>query len=136
MLSAIFSNLDQAKILSSGNGFKSIETIQNYIEHSYGKTNFYYTYWNRLFIPIISFIVWIISVVMTCKWQKNLSLFPKAFFGQFLWQICVKQEDHDGLILLKWVRVRAVDRHCRKIRQKNKCGANLFRLAKVRGDNF
>ena len=33
-------------------------------------------------------------------------------------------------------RVRAVDRHCRKMRQKNKCGARFFHLAKVRGDNF
>ena len=34
------------------------------------------------------------------------------------------------------IRVRAVDRHCRKMRQKNKCGARFFHLAKVRGDNF
>ena len=33
-------------------------------------------------------------------------------------------------------RVRAVDRHCRKMRQKNKCGARFFHLAKVCGDNF
>ena len=33
-------------------------------------------------------------------------------------------------------RVCAVDRHCRKMRQKNKCGAKFFHLAKVRGDNF
>ena len=33
-------------------------------------------------------------------------------------------------------RVRAVDRHCRKMRQKYKCGARFFHLAKVHGDNF
>ena len=33
-------------------------------------------------------------------------------------------------------RVRAVDRHCHKMRPKNKCGARFFHLAKVRGDNF
>ena len=33
-------------------------------------------------------------------------------------------------------RVRAVDRHCRKMRQKNKFGARFFHLAKVCGDNF
>ena len=33
-------------------------------------------------------------------------------------------------------RVCAVDRHCRKMRQKNKCGARFFHLAKVCGDNF
>ena len=33
-------------------------------------------------------------------------------------------------------RVRAVDRHCRKMRQKSKCGARFFHLAKVCGDNF
>ena len=39
-------------------------------------------------------------------------------------------------IILNQTRVRAVDRHCRKMRQKNKCGARFFHLAKVRGDNF
>ena len=33
-------------------------------------------------------------------------------------------------------RVRAVDRQCRKMRQRNKSGARFFHLAKVRGDNF
>ena len=33
-------------------------------------------------------------------------------------------------------RVRTVVRHCRKMRQRNKCGARFFHLAKVHGDNF
>ena len=34
------------------------------------------------------------------------------------------------------LRVHAVDGHCRKMRQKNKCGAGFFHLAKMRVDNF
>ena len=39
-------------------------------------------------------------------------------------------------LLIGLNRFRAVDRHCHKMRQKNKCGARFFHLAKVRGDNF
>ena len=37
---------------------------------------------------------------------------------------------------IKLLRVRIVNRHCRKMRQRNKCGARFFHLVKVRGDNF
>ena len=58
-------------------------------------------------------------------------------FSEMILVTVVSNFDPKSVAFLVYIdRVRAVDRHCRKMRQKYKCGARFFHLAKVHGDNF
>ena len=63
-----------------------------------------------------------------CQTNLDFNTLPCGILKLFYHILC-KTEGSRG-------RVRAVDRHCRKMRQKYKCGTRFFHLAKVHGDNF